>query len=619
MDKKVCERLIRALSRAALNGDADIAGVELARFITRISPHEPASVAFGAYLAAAAIHDSHTCLRLDRAPDLTENMQELVASCGLDVERVVKDIENSETVGREGDSLPLLLHDNRLYLHRYWSYEKALSELIIKKAQGGPEDLGAGYREQAVKVVQRLFPAKAPEAPDWQKLATLRALFTDILIISGGPGTGKTRTVTAIMAALIETDPKSDISIVMCAPTGKAAARLTESVASASRSFNLSEGILEKMPKKASTIHRLLGAVPVTGGFRHNRENPLPYKVVIVDEASMVDLSMMAHLVDALAPDTKLILLGDRDQLASVEAGSVLGDICMGERLFSYSKSFVKIAEQADEHVSDEQEKGTHPLRDSIITLKHNYRFNGESGIDELALAVREGDYKAVKEILLSKEKGRVNFIPSMEKGLSRLVEHEAGSFINSVYAAKSPAEAIKRMEGVKILCGIKRGGAGVEDINNYVAARFFRTRGMNMVYRGMPVIINRNDYRLELFNGDTGIIWPGAGGGLKAWFRFGGDDLRAFSISRLPPFEPAWAVTVHRSQGSEFMKAIVMLPYEKGRMPGRELLYTAITRAREEVTVWGGWEDLRACVETPTRRDSGLGGMLWGKMSEKM
>ncbi len=606
------ERVIRALSELALQGEAEITGVEFARFVSRLAPSEPAGAVFGAYLVSAALEESHTCLRIDRKPDFAGMAMEVAESMGIDMEMIRRDIFRSASVGRPGQRRPMILHDNMLYIHRYWSYEKKLAELLTARSGG---ELPDEYRAAALDIVNRLFPERAPGGPDWQKLAVLSALHSGLLVISGGPGTGKTRTVTAIMAALVELDmlmnDTDGLVICMCAPTGKAASRLGESVASASAELDLAARVVEAMPSRAHTIHRLLGSGNVPGSFRFNSENPLPCDVVIVDEASMVDLPLMAHLVEALSPSARLVLLGDRDQLASVEAGCVLRDICMGEKLCSYSDAFVKRALEAGEKVEPGRGGDACPLRDSMITLEYNYRFRDSSGIDELAAAVNRGDFQEVRDILVSDRFSHVNFVSDRDMRLSRLLDESAGEFAGRLLNAASPEEAIDSMEGMKILCGVRHGGAGVKNINSYVGERFFMAAGMK-IYRGMPVIINRNDYRLELFNGDTGIIWPDASGTLKAWFRFGKDDMRSYAVSRLPAFETAWAVTVHRSQGSEFRRALIVLPPESGRMPGRELLYTAITRAREGVTVWGSWNGLRACVETPARRDSGLGMMLW-------
>lgn len=609
-----CHDMIRELAAAAGRGEASRLGSEFARFIARIAPEESCGVILGVYLACAVLEDSHTCLVLD--PDVLSTAAEAKGICLKDARAVIKDIREAGVVGRPGDLKPLILDGNRLYLHRYWRYEQRIAGRLLALAgiRSRPSDELA-----AVELVKQFFP-RCPARPDWQKIAVFNALYRNLLVISGGPGTGKTRTITAVMAVLLAASEKKDLIIAMCAPTGKAAARLTESVAEAIPEFGLPAGIVERMPVKAHTIHRLLGAGLKPGVFRFNRETPLPHDVVIVDEVSMVDLPMMVHLLDALHEHAKLVLLGDRDQLASVEAGSVLRDICAGSGSFSYSHDFVeragKIGEKIEPEISgsNSAEGRSTELRDCIIVLGHSYRFSEGTGIAELASAVNRGRFTEVSEILGNRRFPRVRFISAAKTDLPALLESEVSGFIRELPASESQQQALKKMGDFRILCGLKRGYTGVEYINRHIAAHFFQAmeghgRGL---YRGLPVIINRNDYMLGLYNGDTGIAWPDETGRLRIWFDAGENGLRCFSPARLPTFDPAWSITVHRSQGSEFSKVLFVLPSEKTAMPGRELLYTAITRARDEIIIWGTWRDLEACVVNRTRRNSGLGAILW-------
>lgn len=600
--------IINELSRAAARGEANRSGVEFARFIARLCPHASNGVVIGAYLARAVIDDSHTCLVLNEA-NLTA-AAEANGIGGADISAVPRDIPKSGIVGRPGDIKPLILDNRRLYLHRYRQYEQDVAHRILRMVRIRTSPV---HEQAAIKMLNRLFPP-GPALPDWQKIAVFNALYTNFLVISGGPGTGKTRTVTALMALLTAASAEEELLIAMCAPTGKAAARLTESVASAASALGLSDSIREKMPAGAHTIHRLLGAGRTPGRFRYNRENPLPFKVLIMDEASMVDLPMMAHLLDALRDDAGLVLLGDKDQLASVEAGSVLSDICAGQDIFSWSHEFTERADRINEKIPKANGNGNrvHELRDCIITLEHSYRFTEGSGITELASAVNRGNFEQARRILEDRDLKRVNFISVDQQDLPSLLQTKAAGFARKLLSSASPWDALGKMDCFRILCGLKRGYTGVEQINRHLEGCAVHRIAHRHIYKGLPVIINRNDYMLELFNGDTGMVWPDETGKLRIWFASRKNKLRRFSPAVLPSFDPAWAITVHRSQGSEFKKVLFILPSGKSAMAGRELLYTAITRAREEITIWGTWQELRVCVENRTGRNSGLGEMVW-------
>ncbi len=604
------DTIIKILAQRVKAGEASRGGLEFARFISRVAPDESEGVILGAYLACAAIEDAHTCISLD--PKALSDTARAYGAGDLDVSAISPGIESSRIAGHAGDDLPLITHDGKLYLHRYFSYEQTMAERLEMRAatRCSPEDL-----HDAAAFAKKLFPRGAV-SPDWQKIAVFNALFTRLVIISGGPGTGKTRTVTALMALMAATSRNADLEIAMCAPTGKAAARLTEAVLSATDALEIPDDIKKRIPSQARTLHRLLGAGRNTGRFRHNRENPLSCHVLIMDEASMVDLPMMVHLMEALRDDTTLVMLGDRDQLASVEAGSVLRDICEGIERFGHSQDFIDRCRLIDEDVTDLADRGSSmppPLRDCIITLKHSYRFSSTSGIASLATYVNVGDYTSVKKLLRDAPVDGIELAESKGGDATAAVAERLLPHARRIMDASSVDQALAHLNEFKILCAMRQGPAGVEAVNGLAHAMvsnmgFQVLQGM---YRGLPVIINRNDYMLDLYNGDTGIVWPDETGRLRVWFR-GEGGLRSFSPSRLPSHDAAWAITVHRSQGSEFDRVLFLLPPRDSIMPGRELLYTAITRAREHITILGGWDDLKACIERRTWRNSGLAKRLW-------
>ena len=612
--------IIKRLSELACTGQASRNGVEFARFINRIAPDEPEDVLMCAYLVCAAIEDSHTCLPIDRTSwaHVTKRY-----CCNIACEIDINHIRDSRVIGPPDANRPLILYEDKIYLHRYYHYERIIAQRILSMIKH-PVSTPSSKEEIEEFITEKLFSPETKKkiSPDWQKIAVLHSLFNRLLIISGGPGTGKTRTVTAIMAILSHLGKRENpVTIAMCAPTGKAAARLAESVKAALQT--MPDYIQASLPTTAKTIHRLLGAG--TGNFRYDRNNPLPYDIVIVDEVSMVDMPLMAHLFDALDKETSLIMLGDKDQLASVEAGCVLGDICSGIGSYRYSDEFMERCKiiREDTHLKGHgHDLPTHRLKDAMIHLTYSYRFDEKSGIAQLSKAVNIGDYRQVKKILseAGKKYRDIEFIKRHEKPLDALLKEYFLPYARSIVTAPTVTDAIELMNNAKILCGLRKGPRGIEYINRLITIILsgiempfgFIRPDFSGLYRGLPIIINKNDYSLELFNGDTGIVWPDSNGEMKVWFISEGGKTRGILPARLPSHDHAWAITVHRSQGSEFDNVYFILPPEDSFMPGRELLYTAITRARDTITLWGSEDDMKTCVENKTLRYSGLGEMLW-------
>ena len=367
---------------------------------------------------------------------------------------------------------------------------------------------------------------KAKTGTDLQEVAAKKAVTSDFTVITGGPGTGKTWTVMRILALLLEQPGGEKLRIALAAPTGKAAARLTESVRAVSETF------------AATTIHRLLGYLPGSPYFRHDAENPLSFDVVIVDEASMVDLALMAKLVAAVPPEARLILLGDRDQLASVEAGSVLADIC----------------------AAAESAAPNEPLHGAVVALRRNYRFAETGGIYRVSIAINSGDTEAA--IAALQEGWRRSRMAAATRcaQTGRCLAPTDRDRFRAFLKTDDPLEALAHLQKFRILCAVRQGPFGVENLNA-VAEEVLADAGLLAPrrgwYRGQPIMITQNDYNLALFNGDSGIILPdpGAGGELRAFFLSAEGRLRRFLPSRLPAHETAFAITVHKSQGSEFRK----------------------------------------------------------------
>ncbi len=501
-------------------------------------------------------------------------------------EGLVKLLKDSPTVGLPGGPpCPLVLDGSgHLYLYRYWQYEQELARRILQKAGAASPNLDENL---LLHGLARLFPGRGEL--DRQKEAALVALHRQFCVISGAPGTGKTSTVVRILALLLEQDKSQRQRIAMAAPTGKAAARLKTSINDIKHSLDCSYEVKASIPDDVVTIHRLLGTLSRSARFRHSAGNPLPFDTVIIDEASMVALPMMSTLVTALRPDARLILLGDSDQLASVEPGSVFGDLCRTG---------------AGSQVS--------PLRRSIVMLEKNYRFQAGSGIPEISRVVNNGMERDALELLKSGEGG-----VSWQKLLSR--EELQNALANKVVEgyrgyleAESAREALEQFDRFRVLCALREGPYGVSGLNRTVEnilahEGLISTKGA--FYLGRPLMITVNNHAMQLFNGDTGILFPDPenGGELRAFFPAPDGGVRTLVPERLPLHETAYATTIHKSQGSEFGRVLMILPPNDSELLTRELLYTGITRAKESVEIWANEEVFCAAVRKKTKRNSGF------------
>jgi exodeoxyribonuclease V alpha subunit len=443
-------------------------------------------------------------------------------------------------------------------------------------------------------------------------------------VISGGPGTGKTTTAAKILALLLEDAWPAPLRIALAAPTGKGAARLQSAIYISKDSLVCSDQIKDALPASASTIHRLLGPIEGSPYFRHNPSNPLDLDVLLIDEASMVDLALMSKLVQALRPSSRLILLGDKDQLASVEAGAVLGDICNTGRSHSYSKRFSTSLEKATGYTVEGESKRVPPIADGIVHLRKNYRFASGGGIAELSSAVNRGDWLSSRTLLWEASNGDIAWreLPSRDSLRPALKETVLEGF-RGAFDSPDAERVSGGLDQFRILCALREGPFGAPAVNLLVeevlrAERLIRGEGK--WYPGRPVLIARNDYELNLFNGDTGITLPDPGqpGELRVFFPTAGGMIRKVHPLRLPEHETCYAMTVHKSQGSEFERVLLILPDRDSPVLTRELVYTAVTRARRSVEIWGSQVVFRAALERCTERRSGLRDALWGKESKQ-
>jgi exodeoxyribonuclease V alpha subunit len=494
---------------------------------------------------------------------------------------------------------PLVFDGRRLYLQRYWTYEVSVAKELAERADVGTnaEDTSpAGAIESYLDVA---FGPETEAGSDVQRQAVRVALGQRVSIIAGGPGTGKTHTMARLLAVAqaVADDAGHRLDVALAAPTGKAAARMAESV---HQHLSASPEIADVVPPQATTLHRLLGWLPGTQ-FRHNRDNPLPHDLVIVDETSMVSLQLMARLLSALKPDAQLVLLGDPSQLTSVEAGSVLEDV-VGPALFD-----------AIPHAADA------PLAGHITVLTAMHRFTEDSTISTLAEAVRVGDTDTTMA-LLETSRGAVTWLQPGRDDLDEL-RHEvvdAAAEVVTAAMAGNPLEGIAAATRIKVLAATRQGEFGLYDWNDRieaaVAERFTGLDRLTPWYIGRPIIVTANDDVNHVVNGDTGLVFD-HDGPLVA-FR-SGEGLRFLSPSRLDRVDTWWAMTIHKSQGSEFAHAVVSLPARPSPILSRQLLYTAVTRARDRLTIVASEVALRAAITHPVARASGLRERLWPVASE--
>ncbi|MGE5439471.1 MAG: exodeoxyribonuclease V subunit alpha [Bacteroidota bacterium] len=589
-----------------------------ATFATGLTGKEDTEILLAAALVSSRTRQGHICIDLEEFAGRNIIPGDDKTLCpGLEL--WLEKLRSCSIVGKPVvDFKPLILDDkNRLYLYRYWAYEHRIAQHIMgiiktSTLEADPEEFSSE--------LDRLFPKSNGQTPDLQKLAAYTSIVKKFSVISGGPGTGKTTTVAKILALLTQIAglKGQSLRILLAAPTGKAAARLQESIKYfKSRSSGLiSEEMLSAIPEEASTIHRLLGSVPNSPYFRHHRKNPLNLDVLVIDEASMIDVPLMSKLLDALPQSARLILLGDKDQLSSVEAGKFLGDVCTSALAGSYSLKFYNVIKDITGFPPEGgspalEEEAT--LRECFVHLTESHRFDKNSGIGILSKLVNSGDIQASEELL---KKGGysdvvLKNVPSALH-LDNMIKETAVMNYTKYLEAEDPADVFRLFDNFRILCAMREGPYGVNEINMAVETVLWDKkllRGKKDWYKGMPVMITENNYTLNLFNGDIGIVLPDSkqNNKLKAFFPSPDGTFRKFHQYRLSGYEKVYAMTVHKSQGSEFNNIVMILPDRQTPVLTRELLYTGITRARKSVELWTTDDVLRCTIKETTRRSSGL------------
>jgi len=577
-----------------------------------------AAVARAAKALSLAVSDGHVCLMLASLA----GPQEDEASLPPDIAGWRAALQASGIVGtpEAPGALPLILDaDDRLYLHRYFDYERRLARRLMQARHAGVREAVAATDVRAR--LAELFAGNAARlggAADWQQLAAALALRGRLTVISGGPGTGKTSTVVNLLACLLALDP--GCRIALAAPTGKAAARMTDAIRQ--RAQHLPPQLRERMPATSSTVHRLLGVTQA--GFAHDASHPLAVDALVVDEASMLDLALATQLLEAVPPAARIILLGDKDQLAAVESGAVFAELSIDPTLTpDCVHDLAAMTGTPPEAIVPPRPAQRSALQDCAVWFTQTYRFAADSGIGRLARDINAGRAREAVDWLRGDGHPDATWLETAPHASldGALQQMDAGyaAYREAVAADASQVGAITEAFGrFRVLCALREGPRGVTALNAAMTRRFHAALnlpglpagpGASPWFRGRPVLVTNNDYVLRLFNGDIGIALPDSGGELLVYFpdATSATGFRAVAPVRLPRHETAFAMTVHKSQGSEFDGVLVMLPEQRSRVLTRELLYTAVTRARAGVTIVADAPVLEQAISTATTRHSGL------------
>ena len=666
--------MITALKHLYQQGRIRPLDYQFARFIHELD--DTPSVVLVAALISHELGRGNLCLELNHlfnAPLFELNLAEsnklrVLADIDSKAEHtLINSLVSSAVISLGGSNTPLILDSNRLYLYRYWQHECLVAQHLLKGGKQS-DDL-----QDTRKILDRLFKrnysilfenrpgTRDPEAlqeylikwldiefpdsidwqtstqilmsasqPDdltaldqlipqiqclnWQKTAAAMAATQPLVVISGGPGTGKTTTVTRLLAMLVEKGLKSgkipDIRLV--APTGKASARLTESIGGALPALNCSEDVRRLIPSQAGTIHRLLGVIPNSPEFRHTASNPLHLDILVVDEASMVDLPLMRHLLDALPDHAQIILLGDRDQLASVDAGSVLGDICSAAE-DGYSPGQADTLEQLTGfNLKSWSASQSQSINDRFCQLQKSYRFDARSGIGTLAKAVNRGDTQQITRVF-QQNFDDIALHPLDDSNYQQLMflcMKGYTPYLQAINDGKDEKTVLNAFNRFRLLCALREGRLGVEGLNEGIRQALARKNLMpseGLWYPGRPVLITRNAHDLGLYNGDIGIALPDPSGRLKVVFELPDGSLKHLLPSRLPEHQTVFAMTIHKSQGSEFPHTVMALPEQMTPVLTRELVYTGITRAKSRLDLFTPPQILIQSIKQKTQRSSGL------------
>ena len=532
----------------------------------------------------------HVCLPMEKTLRELGNLLDIDASVIKLLPQRPMRLNVSAIMGEPGKGTPFVLDDDKLYQHRYHKMESILKEWIDQKS----DSQASTVSDKHVELLHDLFDGEESDEtgePNWQKVAVLLSAFKPFIIISGGPGTGKTTTVARLLV-MHQRSGRKPLKIALAAPTGKAAGRMGEALKDGMERLGISDAELENYPTEAQTIHRLLQGVEERGLLPPVREKKLPYDMVIIDEASMVDLSLMNRLIKHLAPETKLVLLGDKNQLASVEAGSVFADLCGKPGNLFRTGTVEKLEKGGIRLTGIYNERDLSNADDSIVYLTKSYRFSSDSGIGTLSEAVNNGieSEKEVNEIFSTFNDVEHQLFgyhkPDFEQMMLSVTER-----VKQASGIQNAEELLDFWKKQIWLTVVRRGLSGSDRLNQLAEQTLATKRAVRMQkgwYSGRPVIVTRNDYDLGVYNGDFGIcIKTGEDERLKVCIQ-SGSGIKTVRPERLRDFKPAFFLTVHKSQGSEFDTINLLMPKEDVPVLTKELLYTAVTRAKKKFMLYG-------------------------------
>jgi len=576
-----------------------------------------------AYWVYKKLTEGHICFDVDELETEKENLPNYYKNTVFSSQSLA----NEPLVSRKNlPKQPFVLHNNKLYLQRYFNYESEILGKIIEIVSGewgvGSEELGvASGGIEKIKIlrpfINKLFESdNTNDSTNWQLVATLVGVLNNFIIITGGPGTGKTTTVAKILAILFQINP--NLKVTLAAPTGKAAARMAESLkaTTSSSSSNIPVDIAAKFEfLQPATLHRLLGFIPNSPYFKHNQNNPLNYDVVIVDEASMIDVALFAKLLNAISPQTRLILLGDKNQLASVEAGSLFGDLCQAqpslnlfnEKTAAFINEFTNNEKQIIGKANIIDNYLNHPLYQHIVELKFSHRFKNSEGIGQFSKSIIENNQTQITKFILANADAQVSIDTHYNNKFLEdfIVGYEEYIHENDIKIA------LQKFNKLRILCAIRESDQGLFVLNKTVEKYLSRKNLIDTrieFYEHRPIIITSNNYALKLFNGDIGIVRKDENGELKVWFEGENNQLVAILPDLINKAETVYAMTIHKSQGSEFEQVMVVLPKQQNiAILTRELLYTGLTRAKNKVFLQGSQAVILQAAQAQVKRTSGI------------
>lgn len=624
-----------------------------ARFLAECDAQAEPRLLLMAALASRQLGDGHPCLDLRAIPALVDEHE--WPAFWIDLLAPLQPPDSPLVASSDGlpVNAPLVLDQHRLYLRRYWEYERRVAHGIVTRL-----DSSSLSMENLRDELHRLFPSSINGDLDWSRAACALATRGAFSLITGGPGTGKTTTVVRLLG-LLQTlhlhQHTTPLRMRLAAPTGKAAARLNASIAKQIAQLDVDEKVRATIPLEAETLHRLLGARPDSRRYAHDSHHPLHVDVLVIDEASMIDLEMMDAVLDALPPQARLILLGDKDQLSSVEAGAVLGDLGLRAEQGHYSDATAAWLRSASgDDLNAFVRADALPLDQHIAMLRSSHRFGAASGIGQLAAAVNAGDTAAVSRLLDARsddiawisagvshlpfasialdgdaDRFRTETSESTPRGFRFYLDHlrkrRPTSNADKATYLRWAYDVLEAFNHFQVLCAVRHGPTGTERINRDIATALLTAKLIEADrgwYEGRPVMMTRNDYSLGLMNGDVGIAlhMPGPDGELRLYAAFpmtresstvgAGESeiaVRCVLPSRLGDVETVYAMTVHKSQGSEFEHVALVLPEDISTILTRELLYTGITRARRWLSLFATQASIERALTQRTRRYSGL------------